>query len=121
MSKLNTTVRYLILNRTNEAVLPRDENIAGMDAATLKAAGEIPKKFSPSFKNKTTAQKFGAAVAAKYPGERFYLVQVVAGCMVEPATGPWVPTGAAALHDEHMADGADTSNDEAVDGDEDNE
>lgn len=102
MSKLNGNVRYLVLNRTNEVIAPRDENVAGMDAATLKAQGEIAKKFSPSFKNKATAEKFGAALASAYPGERFYLAQVIAGCVVEPKTGPWVATGTAA-HDEMLA------------------
>lgn len=106
---LNKSVRFLVLNRTNEVIAPRDEDIAGMDAATLKAQGEIAKKYSPSFKNKGTAQKFGAALASKYPGERFYLAQVIAGCVVEPATGPWVATGTA-VHDEMLVD------DESVDG-----
>jgi hypothetical protein len=106
MAKLNRSVRYLVLNRTNEVVAPRDEDIAGMDAATLKAQGEIAKKFSPSFKNKGTAEKFGGALAAKYPGERFYLAQVIAGCVVEPQNGPWVATGTA-LHDEVLADDID--------------
>lgn len=110
MAKVNRNVRFLVLNRTNEVITPRDENIAGMDAASLKASGEIAKKFSPSFKNKVTAQKFGAALAAKYPGERFYLAQIVAGVVVEPATGPWVDTGAA-LHDEATAEDLDGDDD----------
>jgi hypothetical protein len=110
MSKINRNVRFLVLNRTNEVIAPRDEDIAGMDAATLKAQGEIRKKYSPSFKNKATAQKFGAALAAKYPGENFYLAQVVAGVKVEPATGPWVETGTA-LHDENLAEDLDGEDD----------
>lgn len=103
---LNKSVRFLVLNRTNEVIAPKDEDIAGMDAATLKAQGAIPKKYSPSFKTKESAQKFGAALAGKYPGERFYLAQVIAGCVVEPATGPWVATGTA-LHDEATAEDLD--------------
>jgi hypothetical protein len=114
MSKLNKSVRFLVLNRTNQAVRALDENIPGMDAATLKARGEIAKKISPSFKNKGTAEKFGAALASKYPGERFYLAQIVAGCVVEPATGPWVATGAT-VADEHMADDVDLDSDDTDD------
>lgn len=114
MSKLNKNVRYLVLNRTNEVIAPRDEMLPGFDPAALKAAGEIAKKFSPSFKNKSKAEAFGAALAGKYPGERFYLAQIVAGVVIEPQTGPWVATGTA-LHDENLAD------DEALAGDEDNE
>lgn len=106
MSKINKSVRFLVLNRVNEAVFPKDEEIPGMTAAQLKATGAISKKISPSFKNKEDAQKFGAAVAAKYPGERFYLAQVIAGVMVEPATGPWVATGTA-LHDDTTAEDLD--------------
>jgi|SRR5688500_17950861 len=106
MSKLNRSVRYLVLNRTNEVIAPRDEMLPGFDPAALKASGEIAKKFSPSFKNEGTAKAFGAALASKYPGERFYLSKVIAGCVVEPAQGPWVATGTA-LADEHMADDAD--------------
>lgn len=115
MSKLNRTVRYLVMNRTNEVIAPRDESLAGFDPAALKAAGEIPKKFSPSFKNKAKAEAFGAALASKYPGERFYLAQIVAGCVVEPATGPWVATGTA-LADEHLAGDVESDDDSDLDG-----
>jgi hypothetical protein len=100
MSKLNRSVRHLVLNRTNQAVAPRDENLPGFEPAALKAAGEIRKKFSPSIKSESVAKAFGAALASKYPGERFYLAKIVAGCMVEQ--GPWVATGTA-LADEHVA------------------
>lgn len=102
MPKLNKSVRFLVLNRTNQAVAPRDENLPGFDPAALKASGEIRKKYSPSFKSEGTARAFGAALASKYPGERFYLAEIIAGCMVEPAQGPWVATGEG-LADEHMA------------------
>jgi len=102
MPKLNRNVRFLVLNRTNQAVRPKDENIQGQTAAELKARGEISKKYSPSFKSEAGAKAFGAALAAKYPGERFYLVKVIAGCMVEPTTGPWVATDTA-VADETLA------------------
>lgn len=117
MAKLNRNVRFLVLNRTNQVVRPKDENISGFEPAALKAAGEIPKKYSPSFANEGTAKAFGAALAAKYPGERFYLAKVTAGVMIEPQAGPWVATGTA-LADEHMADEGD---DESLDGADDNE
>jgi hypothetical protein len=107
MAKLNRSVRYLVLNRTNEAVVPRDENLPGFAAADLKASGDIRKKYSPSFMNEGAAKAFGAALAAKYPGQTFYLATITAGCLVEPATGPWVPTGAG-IADETLAEDVDS-------------
>lgn len=118
MPKLNRNVRFLVLNRTNQAVRPKDENIPGQTAAELKAAGKIGKKYSPSFLTEQSAKEFGAALAAKYPGERFYLVKVIAGCMVEPATGPWVATGTA-VADETLA--ADLDGEGGLDDADDNE
>jgi hypothetical protein len=77
---LNAKIRHLVMNRTNQAIAPRDELLDGFDPADLKARGEIPKKYSPSFVNEGTARGFAAALAAKYPGERFYVAKVVAGC-----------------------------------------
>lgn len=114
MSKLNRNVRFLVLNRTNQAVAPRDEMISGFDPAALKAAGEISKKFSPSFKNENKAKEFGAALAKKYPGERFYLAKITAGVMVEPSTGPWVATGTA-VADEVTAEDLDGDLDDGSD------
>lgn len=76
---LSAKVRYLVLNRTNQVIKPRDENLPGMAAAELKAAGEIPKKFSPSFINEQTARDFAEGLALKYKGENFYVAQVIAG------------------------------------------
>jgi hypothetical protein len=114
MSKLNRNVRHLVLNRTNQVIAPRDEMLPGFDPAALKAAGKIAKKYSPSFLDEGTAKAFGAALAAKYPGERFYLAKITAGCVVEPAAGPWVATGTA-VADEHMA--ADVDSDALDDSD----
>jgi hypothetical protein len=80
---LNTKIRYLVLNRTNQAVAPRDEMLEGYDPADLKASGEIPKKFSPSFVNEATARGFAEALALKYGGERFYVAKVLAGVQSE--------------------------------------
>lgn len=103
---LSAKIRFLVLNRTNEVIAPRDEDIAGMDPASLKASGEIPKKFSPSFQNKATAQKFACALAAKYAGERFYVAQVLGGAVVEsPAT--WADATTGVLHDEATAEDLD--------------
>lgn len=110
MSKLNKSVRFLVMNRVNEVVFPKDENIPGYLAKDLKARGELSKMISPSFKNEGTAKGFGAALAGKYPGERFYLAKVIAGVCVEPANGPWVATGTAVRDDataEDLDDGAD--------------
>lgn len=103
---LNAKVRYLVLNRTNEAIAPRDELIAGFDPAALKAAGEIPKKFSPSFQNLAKAKAFCQALAAKYPGERFYVTQVLGGAVVE-APSVWSDARPGMLHDENLADDVD--------------
>lgn len=94
---LSTKIRHLVMNRTNQAIAPRDENLPGFDAADLKARGEIPKKFSPSFVNEGTARDFAAALATKYEGERFYVAKVIAGC--EAAAVSWseaVPVGSLA-------------------------
>ena len=116
VSKLNRSTRFLVMNRLNEVVFPKDEEIPGYLARDLKARGEISKMISPSFKNEGTAKGFGGALAAKYPGERFYLAKVIAGCVVEPATGPWVATGAA-LADDNTAEDLDGD----LDGADDNE
>jgi hypothetical protein len=83
---MNAKIRYLVLNRTNQVIRPRDENLPGLDAATLKAEGEIPKKFSPSFLNEDKAREFAAALATKYAGERFYVAMVVAGVTSQSLT-----------------------------------
>lgn len=102
---LSAKIRYLVLNRTNQVIAPQDEDIEGMDKRTLKAAGEIPKQFSPSFQNKATAQKFACALAAKYEGERFYVAQVLGGAVVETAS--WTDATAGVLHDEATASDLD--------------
>ena len=104
MSKLNKSVRYLVMNRINEVVFPKDENVPGYLAKDLKARGELSKMISPSFKNEATAKGFGAALAGKYPGQRFYLAKVIAGVCVEPQDGPWVATGATVRDDATAAD-----------------
>lgn len=109
---LNAKVRYLVMNRLNEAIAPRDEMISGYDPADLKARGEIPKKFSPSFANLATAKGFCQALASKYQGERFYVAQVLGGAVVE-APSTWSDARPGVLHDETLADD--------VDGDEPNE
>jgi len=53
---LNAKIRHLVMNRTNQAIAPRDELLDGFDPADLKARGEIPKKYSPSFVNEGTAR-----------------------------------------------------------------
>lgn len=101
---ISAKIRYLVMNRTNEAVAPRDEELPGFDAAELKAAGEIPKKFSPSFQNEGTAKRFACALAAKYPGQNFYVAKVLGGAAVEPQLGAWRDAAAGVLHDEVTAD-----------------
>lgn len=103
-------IRYLVMNRTNEVIAPRDEMLAGFDPADLKAAGEIPKKFSPSFKNEGTAKRFSCALAAKYPGEAFYVSKVLGGAKVEPVLGAWSDAVAGELHDEALAEDNGTPN-----------
>lgn len=84
---LNAKIRHLVMNRTNQVIAPRDEGLEGYDPADLKARGEIPKKFSPSFVNEETARGFAAALALKYEGERFYVAKVLAG--VEAGKVAW--------------------------------
>jgi hypothetical protein len=104
---LAAKIRYLVLNRTNEVIAPRDENLPDFDPAALKAAGEIPKKFSPSFTNKDTAKAFASALAAKYGGDRFYVAQVLGGAVVE--TSSWTDAVSGELYDEILVDD-DTAN-----------
>lgn len=100
---LAAKIRYLVMNRTNEVIAPRDEEVEGFNAADLKAAGEIPKKFSPSFQNEGTAKRFACALAAKYPGERFYVAKVLGGAVVEPQLGAWSDASSGVLHDTELA------------------
>lgn len=100
-------IRYLVMNRTNQVIAPRDEELDGFDPADLKASGEIPKKFSPSFKSADTAKGFASALASKYPGERFYVAMVLGGAVVEPNPAPWSDAVAGELHDEQTADALD--------------
>ena len=95
-------IRYLVMNRTNEVIAPRDEKLAGFDPAALKAAGEIPKKFSPSFKSKAKAQSFAGALAAKYGGQTFYVAQVIGGSVATNVT--WSDAVAGELHDESVTE-----------------
>jgi hypothetical protein len=116
MSNLNKSVRYLVMNRTNQPVRAKDENIPGFLARDLKARGILKKMVSPSFLDEGVAKGFGAALAAKYPGQRFYLAKITAGCVVEPQQGPWVPTGGAVADDNTAAD-LDTDEVDADDAD----
>lgn len=103
MSKLNSSVRYLVMNRTNEVIAPRDENLPGFDPADLKAAGMLPKKFSPSFASadgENGAKAFAQALAAEYKGERFYVAKIVGGAVDAPT---WVDAGTA-VHDTNTVD-----------------
>ncbi len=91
---LSPKIRHLVMNRTNQAIAPRDEMLAGYLPADLKAAGEIPKKYSPSFINESKAREFAQALALKYSGENFYVAKIVAG--VTAASVQWadaVPVG----------------------------
>ena len=76
---LNTKTRFLVMNRTNQAIKPRDERLPGMSAEELKASGDIPKKYSPSFVREETARAFAEGLALKYPGQNFYVAEVIAG------------------------------------------
>lgn len=103
---ISAKTRFLVMNRTNQAIPPRAENLAGYLPADLKAAGEIPKKFSPSFVNEGTARGFAAALATKYPGQRFYVAEIVAGCVKSDVA--WSEaTPVAGLLDEATADDLD--------------
>lgn len=107
---LSAKIRHLVMNRTNQVIAPRDEMLSGFDPACLKASGEIPKKYSPSFVNEATARAFAQALATKYPGERFYVARVLAG--VEAATVNWSEaTPVASLADTATASDLDDGTD----------
>lgn len=111
MSKLNSSVRYLVMNRTNEVIAPRDENLPGFAPAALKASGMLAKQFSPSFKSDegaTGAKAFARALAAQYKGERFYVAKVIGGAVDAPT---WVDAGNA-VGDTVTAADIDTDTDE---------
>lgn len=102
-------IRFLVMNRTNQVIAPRDEELDGFDPAALKASGMIPKKYSPSFRDAdgtTGAKAFASALAAKYPGERFYVAQVLGGAVVE-SPAAWSNAVAGALHDDSTAEDLD--------------
>ena len=67
---MSYTKRFLILNRTNVAMVPRAE---GFETDAVKSAN------SPSLLTPDAAKAFGAHLAAKYPGKSFYLVEVLSG------------------------------------------
>lgn len=110
---MTAKIRFLVMNRTNQVIAPRDEQLAGYIPAELKASGDIPKKFSPSFTNEAKARGFAEALALKYGGENFYVSKVIAG--VSTATVNWseaVPV--TALADTNLAaddDGLDDGSD----------
>ena len=108
MSKLNSSVRYLVMNRTNEVIAPRDENLPGFDPGALKASGDLPKKFSPSFTKEAKAKAFAQALASAYAGERFYVAKVIGGAVDAPT---WVDAGAA-VGDTATAADIDTDTDD---------
>lgn len=105
---LNAKIRFLVMNRTNQAIAPRDEMIEGFDPAALKADGEIPKKYSPSFVNEATARAFAQALAGKYPGENFYVAKVLAGVTASSVT--WSEASPATLGDDAPCCTMDTDN-----------
>ena len=102
MSKLNANLRTLVLNATNQVIIPKDERIPAFDVRDLKSRGILRKQYSPSFlgtEGEQVARDFAEALATKYPGQRFYVATVMAG--VESASTRWVETGSVA--DEHVA------------------
>lgn len=107
---LSTKTRFLVMNRTNQVIAPRDEMLPGFLPADLKASGDIPKKYSPSFVKEDKARDFAGALASKYEGQRFYVSEVIAGC--EAASISWSEaTPVTGLADESLAadleDGSD--------------
>lgn len=109
---LSPKIRYLVMNRTNQVIAPRDEMLEGYDPADLKAAGDIPKKFSPSFTNEAKARGFAEALAKAYEGQNFYVTKVIAG--VTTSSVQWAdatPVTALAdeslVEDDGLADGTD--------------
>ncbi len=106
---MSAKIRFLVMNRTNEVIAPRDEQLAGFDPAALKAAGELPKKYSPSFKSEGKAKAFAGALAAKYGGERFYVAKVIGGAVATNVT--WSDATVGELHDEVTAEECDSDDD----------
>lgn len=107
---LNAKIRHLVLNRTNQVIAPRDEMLDGFDPADLKARGEIPKKYSPSFVKEATARSFAEALAVKYPGEHFYVSKILAGVASQEVA--WSEaTPVTSLADEATADVLDDGTD----------
>jgi len=81
--------RFLILDRTNQAMKPSEHGYPIDDVKNQK-------KFSPSFLDATKARKFGAYLADMNPGELYFLVEV-AGCVSVPEGAVWADAVPAVL------------------------
>lgn len=80
---INRNVRFLVLDSKNSPIRPKDEPDA---AAGLSLA--LQKNTSPSHLTEDSARAFASALADAYPGDRFYVVQVLGVACVpdEPVT-----------------------------------
>lgn len=74
--------RFLILDRTNVAMLPRD---TGYPTEDVQAA------YSPSFTDKDKAMAFGTFLADENPGERYFLARIES-VVCTPTGTVWLDT-----------------------------
>lgn len=81
---MTVTKRFLILDRTNNAMKPSQHGFHGPD---------LQGDASPSFLKKESAKLFGDFLAKRNPGQRYYLATIEEGVVqyTEPApAGEWV-------------------------------
>ncbi len=74
--------RFVILDRTNVAMIPRDEGYPTDD---------VQAGYSPSFLDKEKAMQFGTFLADEQKGERFYLARIEAVACTPTGT-VWLDT-----------------------------
>ena len=102
MSSNTPKTRFLILNRVNVAILPRDNEYSTDDVAAAH---------SPSFTSKEKAMEFGTFLADENPGERFYLARIESVACT-PTSTIWLDTVPASCDDECSGDDDDVSDDD---------
>ena len=75
---LNTSIRFLVLDRTNNPVVPAHHGMSLPDLQGDK---------SPSFTKKETAIAFAKLLAKRNKGQRYYVSQVIGGCVAYTPMG----------------------------------
>lgn len=73
---MNTKIRYIVMNASNQPVVPASLGMALPDLQSAK---------SPSFLKRETAQAFAKLCAKRHKGQNFYVAQVLGGAVAYTA------------------------------------